>query len=174
MSHGRVGLNEVAGWFEKELRMFSSHTLNHDECYAYAEEWLDVVLGLWTKQGEIEHRGRWLEVEKGYLQPKPLQNPRPPVMNAAFSPRGHRFATQYADIAFVSAFDPAGAARKAAEIRRPAEECGRELHVWMAGVICADTEQEAAALVAEISGAGRPRRDPEFDRLDYGRRSDAG
>lgn len=154
ISHGRACLNVVAGWFEKELRMFGAQALDHDERYAYAEEWLDVVLGLWTRQEELSHRGRWLEVENGYLQPKPVQAPRPPVMNAAFSPRGHRFAAQYADIAFVSAFDPAGAQRKVAEIRAIAEEFGRELQVWMAaGVICADTDRAVASLVAQYQQA---------------------
>jgi alkanesulfonate monooxygenase SsuD/methylene tetrahydromethanopterin reductase-like flavin-dependent oxidoreductase (luciferase family) len=150
ISHGRVCLNVAAGWFEKELRMFGAHALDHDERYAYAEEWLEVVLGLWTRQEEIDHRGRWLAVENGYLQPKPIQAPRPPVMNAAFSPRGHQFAAQYADIAFVSAFDPAGAGRKAVDIRGRAADLGRELQVWMAAaVICAEDERMAANLVNE-------------------------
>lgn len=150
ISHGRVCLNVVAGWFEKELRMFDAQALDHDERYEYAEEWLDVVLRLWTREEEIDHHGRWLTVENGYLQPKPCQDPRPPVMNAAFSPRGHRFAAQYADIAFVSAFDPQSAGRQAAEIRRMASEFGRDLQVWMAAaVICAESERAVVSLVDE-------------------------
>jgi alkanesulfonate monooxygenase SsuD/methylene tetrahydromethanopterin reductase-like flavin-dependent oxidoreductase (luciferase family) len=38
-------------------------------------------------------------------------------MNAAFSPRGHRFAAQYADIAFVAADDLSIAQLQAREIR---------------------------------------------------------
>lgn len=148
ISAGRVGLNVVAGWFEKELRMFGNHQLNHDERYDYVEEWLDVVYRLWGRESEFDHKGTWLEVENAYQQPKNIQAPRPPVMNAAFSPRGHRFAARYADIVFASAFDPAGAAQKAGEIRRLALEFGREVQVWMpAGVICADTDRAAAELV---------------------------
>ncbi|WP_454787816.1 LLM class flavin-dependent oxidoreductase [Mycolicibacterium lutetiense] len=144
ISDGRVGLNVVAGWFEKELRMFGVEMLSHDERYAYSEEWLDVVLRLWTQQDEFDYKGQWLSVDGGYQQPKPVQLPRPPIMNAAFSPRGHELAARYADVAFVSAFDPAGAARKVSEIRTLAERFGRRLQVWVAAsVICADTHDQA-------------------------------
>ncbi|WP_255660771.1 LLM class flavin-dependent oxidoreductase [Pseudonocardia sp. ICBG1293] len=73
-------------------------------------------------------------------------------MNAAFSPRGHQLAARYADVAFVSAFDPAGAARKVREIRALAEGFGRELSVWVAAsVVCADTDREAARLIERYS-----------------------
>lgn len=144
ISNGRVGLNVVAGWFEKELRMFGVEMLSHDERYAYSEEWLDIVLKLWTLEDDFDYKGKWLSVDGGYQQPKPVQRPRPPIMNAAFSPRGHELAARYADVAFVSAFDPAGAAQKVSEIRALAERFGRRQQVWVAAsVICADTEAEA-------------------------------
>lgn len=153
ISDGRVALNVVAGWFEKELRMFGASLLDHDERYAYAEEWLQVVLDLWTRDDEFDHHGRFLTVEQAYLQPKPLQVPRPPVMNAAFSPRGHRFAAQYADIAFVSAVDAASAGKQAAQIREQAASFGREIQVWMAtSVVCADSDAAAARLVERYEG----------------------
>ncbi len=149
---GRVGLNVVAGWFEKELRMFDVAALGHDERYEYSEEWLDVVLQLWGNDSEFDHRGRWLTVEGGYQQPKPLQKPHPPIMNAAFSPRGHQLAARYADISFVSAFDPASAHNKVTEIRALATQYGRSQQVWLAaGIICAATEQQAANLVQQYS-----------------------
>lgn len=148
ISGGRVGLNVVAGWFEKELRMFGAHALDHDARYDYAEEWLEVVERLWTEDEEFDHHGPALDVERVLVDPKPLQKPRPPVMNAAFSPRGHRFAAKYADIAFVSAFDPEAAGRKAEEIRAMAAEEGRDLQVWVAAsVICAESRQAAQKLV---------------------------
>jgi alkanesulfonate monooxygenase SsuD/methylene tetrahydromethanopterin reductase-like flavin-dependent oxidoreductase (luciferase family) len=87
------------------------------------------------------------------MQPKPVQSPRPPVMNAAFSPRGHQFAAKYADIAFVSARDVDGARAKAADIRALADSYGRQLKVWMsASVVLADTDREAAELVERYVG----------------------
>jgi FMNH2-dependent dimethyl sulfone monooxygenase len=148
ISGGRAGLNVVAGWFEKELRMFGVEELEHDQRYEYLEEWMDVVYQLWREEDDIDYVGNYLRVDNGYQQPKPVQFPRPPVMNAAFSPRGHEFAAKYADIAFVSARDVDAAREKAAEVRALAESFGRELNVWMsASVVLADTDREANALV---------------------------
>lgn len=152
VSRGRVGLNVVAGWFEKELRMFGVETLDHDARYGYSEEWLDILLQLWGEPEDFDYRGRWLTVENGYSQPKPVQTPHPPLMNAAFSPRGHQLAARFADVAFVSALDPVSAAKKVREIRELAAGYGRELSVWIAGsVVCADTDREAAQLVERYS-----------------------
>jgi len=148
ISAGRAGLNVVAGWFEKELRMFGVEELEHDQRYEYLEEWMDVVYRLWSEDDDVDHVGQFLRVDNGYQQPKPVQSPRPPVMNAAFSPRGHQFAAKYADIAFVSARDVEGARAKAAEIRALADSYGRQLKVWMsASVVLADTDREADELV---------------------------
>ncbi|GAA4989020.1 LLM class flavin-dependent oxidoreductase [Pseudonocardia tropica] len=152
ISHGRVGLNVVAGWFAKEPAMFGVRALDHDARYAYSEEWLDVLLRLRDGDDDIDHRGTWLSVENGYSQPGPVQLPHPPIMNAAFSARGHRLAARYADLSFVSAFDAAGARAKVDEIRRVAAGFGREQSVWMAAsVVCADTDREAQALLARWS-----------------------
>ncbi|WP_255660769.1 LLM class flavin-dependent oxidoreductase [Pseudonocardia sp. ICBG1293] len=76
VSHGRVGLNVVAGWFAKELQMFGVETLDHDARYGYSEEWLDILLRLWRGEPhDFDHRGRWLTVEGGYSRPTPLQPP---------------------------------------------------------------------------------------------------
>lgn len=152
VSHGRAALNVVAGWFAKELRMFGVDTLDHDARYGYSEEWLDIVLRLWADTDDFDYRGQWLTVENGYSRPKPVQRPHPPLMNAAFSPRGHQLAARYADVAFVSALDPVAAARKVREIRELAEGYGRDLSVWVAAsVVCADTDREAAQLVERYS-----------------------
>jgi len=158
ISGGRAGLNVVAGWFEKELRMFGVEELEHDERYEYLEEWMDVVYRLWIEDDDVDYTGKFLRVDNGYQQPKPVQFPRPPVMNAAFSPRGHQFAAKYADIAFVSARDVDAARAKAKEIRALADSYGRKLKVWMsASVVLADTDHEAEQLVERyVSEADEP------------------
>ncbi|MDN5914481.1 MAG: LLM class flavin-dependent oxidoreductase [Pseudonocardia sp.] len=152
ISGGRIGLNVVAGWFAKELAMFGVETLDHEARYAYSEEWLDIALRLWEGGDDFDHKGEWLTVENGYSRPGPVRLPHPPIMNAAFSPRGHRLAARYADLSFVSAFDAAGAGAKVAEIREVAAGFGREQSVWIAAsVVCADTDREAQDLVRRWS-----------------------
>ncbi len=163
ISDGRAVLNVVSGWFKKELEMFGVGELDHDERYAYAEEWLEVLLRLWTQQETFDFEGRYIKVKDGYQQPKSIQSPRPPIMNAAFSPVGHQFAARWADIAFVSpdANNASSAKDKVSSLRSLASEHGRELQVWTAAsVVCARTEAEALAeveryTVSEADAAAR-------------------
>ncbi|MBX5492204.1 MAG: LLM class flavin-dependent oxidoreductase [Chloroflexi bacterium] len=147
ISGGRFALNVVCGWFRPELEMFGAPVLEHDEAYAYAAEWLQVVRLLWTAEGEVDYTGRFFTIRRGFHEPKPVQRPFPPVMSAGSSPVGRRFAAQYADMAFTqlrpAEFEEARA--EIAALRRLArEEFGRELQVWTtAYVVCRPTEREA-------------------------------
>jgi alkanesulfonate monooxygenase SsuD/methylene tetrahydromethanopterin reductase-like flavin-dependent oxidoreductase (luciferase family) len=101
ISGGRWGLNVVSGWNAAEFGMFGIEQLPHDDRYAQTAEWLDVMETLWTKHGEFDHQGRFYDIKKGYLEPKPVQQPRPLVISAGMSPAGLDFAMTRADYCFV-------------------------------------------------------------------------
>jgi dimethylsulfone monooxygenase len=147
VSNGRFAINVVCGWARPELDMFGAPPLEHDEAYEYATEWLAIVRELWTNPAEFDYAGRYFHVQRGFAQPKPIQQPHPPIMNAGSSPTGRRFAARYADMAFINARQgPLDAyAADIANLRRLArEEFGRELQVWgHAYVVCRPTEREA-------------------------------
>ncbi len=148
ISGGRFGLNLVCGWFPAEFAMFGSPMMSHDDRYAYAGEWLELVRRLWTAEEEFDFEGRFFKVEKGWHQPKPLHKPYPPVMQAGSSGTGARFAAKYADIAFKSineAEPMEEAAARFADLRRLGrEDYGRSFEIWTgAWVICRPTEREA-------------------------------
>ncbi len=56
ISHGRAALNVVAGWNAEEMAMFGIEQLAHDERYAMAQEWLDVMITLWTSEEPVDHK----------------------------------------------------------------------------------------------------------------------
>jgi alkanesulfonate monooxygenase SsuD/methylene tetrahydromethanopterin reductase-like flavin-dependent oxidoreductase (luciferase family) len=149
ITQGRFALNVVCGWFGDEFAMFGRPLLDHETRYDYAEEWLEIVRRLWTAEDEWDFAGRYFRIERGVLEPKPLQRPHPPIMNAGRSPTGNRFAARYADIAFTTFWESghAGAGAAVASLRALArEEFGRELQVWStAFVLCRPTEREARA-----------------------------
>jgi len=89
---GRFALNVVCGWYSQELRMFGLQTMDHDIRYAYADEWVEIVRKLWTDDEEFDYAGKFFTIEKGFHQPKPLQRPHPPIMNAGSSRIGTSFA----------------------------------------------------------------------------------
>ena len=147
ISNGRFGLNIVCGWYEQEFQMFGSAMMEHEAAYDYAAEWFEVVRRFWTEEEEFDHEGRFFKVVKGFSQPKPIQKPYPPIMQAGSSPTGARFAAKYADMAFIGISNISDDVNKnkIADIRKMGrEEFGRELQVWSScSVVCRPTEQEA-------------------------------
>ena len=147
ISNGRFALNIVCGWFQPELEMFGVPIMEHDLRYEYATEWLEVLKRLWTSEEEFDFEGRFFKIDKGFHQPKPIQQPFPPIMNAGGSPVGQRWAAEHADMAFVSLekhdFDTAKS--RADTLRSMARtEFGRSIEVWNSSyVVCRPTEKEA-------------------------------
>ena len=66
--------------------MFNIPLQGHEERYECAEEWLGIVKRLWTQEETFDHAGKFYKIRKGYLAPKPLQQPYPAIMNAGGSP----------------------------------------------------------------------------------------
>jgi alkanesulfonate monooxygenase SsuD/methylene tetrahydromethanopterin reductase-like flavin-dependent oxidoreductase (luciferase family) len=144
---GRLTLNIVTGWNKPEIDMFGTPMLPHEERYDCAEEWLAVLKRLWTEEEEFDYEGKYYNIRKGYLQPKPVQKPFPAIMNAGGSDRGRHFAAKYCDLVYTvltsTDFDDCKAHiqsyRKLAR-----EEYGREIGVWsLAYCVQAETEKEA-------------------------------
>ena len=158
ISGGRAVLNVVAGWFKKELDMFGVGALDGAARYSYTAEWMNVLLRLWTQDETFDFEGEYITVKDGYQQPKSIQTPRPPVMNAALSPVGHAFAARWADIAFVSidATNPAAVRTKAQQLRQLAADNGRTIQIWAAMLVqCATTEAAAQDELARYIANGK-------------------
>ena len=131
ISGGRFGLNVVAGWNSSEVAMFGQQQLAHAERYALADEWMSLIEALWTREGPFDHAGRFFTAPDCEAEPRPLQQPRPPVMSAGVSPAGRRFAAKHADMNFILAPDLASARETARDVRRIARsEFGRDVEVW--------------------------------------------
>jgi alkanesulfonate monooxygenase SsuD/methylene tetrahydromethanopterin reductase-like flavin-dependent oxidoreductase (luciferase family) len=147
ISNGRFTLNVVNGWNFPEMEMFGLTLLDHDERYRCAEEWVMLVKRLWTEDETFDHEGKFYRIKGGYLQPKPLQEPYPVIMNAGSSERGRHFACKHCDVIFtaIRTHDiPTNTAHVAAYHKLAREEYGREVRVWTnATIVQAETEKEA-------------------------------
>jgi alkanesulfonate monooxygenase SsuD/methylene tetrahydromethanopterin reductase-like flavin-dependent oxidoreductase (luciferase family) len=112
---------------------------------ARAEEWLAIVRRLWTEDEEFDFDGSFYQIRKGYLEPKPIQRPLPPIMNAGASERGRHFAVKNCDLVFtlIRTHDyDINAAHVAAYRKLAREEYGRSVKVWThACVIQGETEK---------------------------------
>jgi alkanesulfonate monooxygenase SsuD/methylene tetrahydromethanopterin reductase-like flavin-dependent oxidoreductase (luciferase family) len=147
ISGGRHAINIVSGWNQPELDMFGAPMLDHDARYQMAGEWIEIMMKLWTLEEDFDYDGKFYQVKKGCLAPKPLQRPYPAIMNAGGSDQGRHFSAKYSDIAFVQfdTHDPDFARKKVESYRRLArEKYGREIQVWSFGyVVQRETEKEA-------------------------------
>lgn len=144
---GRTALNIVTGWNRPEIEMFGIALREHDERYDMAVEWLEILKRLWTEDEDFDFEGRFYKINKGYAQPKPIQKPYPPVMNAGGSDRGKHFVAKYCDIAFIAPkVREFGALKKMVDEYRDLarKEYNNEIEVWTnAYVVQGDTEKEA-------------------------------
>ncbi|MGO9699963.1 MAG: LLM class flavin-dependent oxidoreductase [Xanthobacteraceae bacterium] len=96
IGNGRFTLNLVTGWYTPEMDMFGITLLDHDSRYEMAEEWVQIATRLWSEPEPFDFSGRFYQMKQAELAPKPIQRPRPPLMSAAGSDRGRRFAANIA------------------------------------------------------------------------------
>jgi FMNH2-dependent dimethyl sulfone monooxygenase len=147
ISNGRLGINVVGGWNRPEIEMFGAPLREHDQRYDYLAEWLDVIKRLWSSNEEFDHHGEFFNVIRGISIPKPVQRPRPPIMNAGLSDRGRLFACEHADMCFIGLRSETleGIRDEVEAYRRTARErFGREVQVWTpTTVVQRETQKEA-------------------------------
>ncbi|WP_236787617.1 LLM class flavin-dependent oxidoreductase [Amycolatopsis sp. GM8] len=97
-SGGRWGWNVVTGFGDAEARLFGEAGMAaHDDRYAVAAEFVDVVKRFWTEDDPIEHRGRYFTAEGRIKAPRPVQQPTPLLVSAGASAAGMAFAANHCD-----------------------------------------------------------------------------
>lgn len=144
---GRFALNVVCGWFQNEFDMFGAEMRPHDDRYKYAAEWLDLLKKAWTDENEFNFDSESFHAKNVWSQPKPLQKPHPPVMNAGGSPAAQDFTTRYADMNFIhlkDRGDASGSKKQVDQLKQMARSHGRDTRIWIhVYVVCRETEKEA-------------------------------
>jgi alkanesulfonate monooxygenase SsuD/methylene tetrahydromethanopterin reductase-like flavin-dependent oxidoreductase (luciferase family) len=142
---GRSALNIVAGQAADVVAMFGIEQIDHDENYGVADEWTTLVKRLYTEEEPFDFEGRYFRLRGARINPKPLQQPYPVIVNAGQSKAGRRFGAKHADFTFVNVSDLDQLQKMIAGIREIARtEFGREMGMLNhAYVVCRDTEQEA-------------------------------
>ncbi|SDH66092.1 FMN-dependent oxidoreductase, nitrilotriacetate monooxygenase family [Pseudomonas flavescens] len=123
LTDGRVGWNIVTGYLDSAARNLGlDRQLGHDQRYALAEEYLQVLYKLWEHSWEddavnrsevgssyidpgkvhpIGHHGEHYQVPGMHLcEPSPQRTPV--LFQAGASPRGQAFAARHAECVFIS------------------------------------------------------------------------
>src|SRR5215831_14154618 len=148
ISNGRIGINLVAGSNPIDHgQMGIWRDLSHAELYAVAEEWLTVASRLWTEE-RVDFSGKHYQLIDCQSNPKPLQQPRPPVLCAATSDTGLRFTIGHADAALVNGADVDDLKRNGRRAKALAAEMEKTTRtVGLVMLVPGPTDAEAQARV---------------------------
>jgi FMNH2-dependent dimethyl sulfone monooxygenase len=156
ISGGRFGLNLVMGWVTPEMEMFDGEQRQHDDRYAFGQEWLDYVLKLWSEPGSFDFDGKYFHGRDVEAYPKPHQAPRPALINAGNSASGIDFSARNVDINFASLDTLENIKNYTGQVRAKArDDYQRDISVMTYGlVVCRDTEAEAKAAFQQVVDEG--------------------
>jgi F420-dependent oxidoreductase-like protein len=162
ISGGRIELGLGAGWMEREHRAYGFPFPETGERLARFAEQLEIVHRLWSDE-RVDFHGRYYTLENAPAQPKPVQQPHPPIVVGGSGTRGTaeptaRFADEY-NTPFVS---PEDFARIREKVARAADREGRTLrYSTMTGCLIGETRDDALERAQRLYG--RVTREPDFD-----------
>lgn len=79
VSGGRLNWGIGAGWYENEYRSYGYEFPKPAQRIRMLEETVEIVKRMWTEP-TATFKGEHFEVNRAYCDPKPLQQPHPPVL----------------------------------------------------------------------------------------------
>lgn len=154
LSGGRLLLNIVTGGSDAEQRGYGDF-LDHDERYARAREFLDVLRALWSGDSQ-NYQGSYYEIEEGLLRRPP--DPAPRVYFGGSSKPALDVAAHHADTYLTWGEPVPQVAEKIAQVRERADRSGRAIRFGLRiHVLSRDTSEQAwrdaDALIAGLDDA---------------------
>ncbi|MEO7122480.1 MAG: NtaA/DmoA family FMN-dependent monooxygenase, partial [Lacisediminihabitans sp.] len=173
LTKGRFGWNVVTSYLPNAARNFGlADEVAHDDRYAIADEYLDVLYKLWegswdddavirdrdnrvytdpAKVRYINHVGANFRVAGPHLSEPSLQR-TPVIFQAGASAAGKAFAAKHAEGVFVGGTTRESYRENVADVRRLAAENGRgadAIRAFASAVIIVDKDRESALEQAE-------------------------
>ncbi|VEF46769.1 luciferase-like monooxygenase [Bacillus freudenreichii] len=145
IGQGRAGINIVAGWNQPEYETFGIELPeDHNERYALAQEWWEVISKIWTTEERFDYKGKFFNLQHVESFPKPYRGSIP-VLNAGSSTQGRGFATRNSDFVLTTVMGPEDGAEVVKTITRMAKEKHkRNVGIFtISHVVCRPTKQEA-------------------------------
>ena len=126
VSGGRVELGIGTGWMEKEHTRYGFPFPELSTRLEMLEEQLEIIVRQWTED-ELDFEGRHYRIQGLRALPRPLQQPRPPVIvGGSARPRTARLAARFAD-EYNTIYASADELRERREnVRSASVEAGRE------------------------------------------------
>ena len=122
LSNGRLLVGLGLGWSKDEMDATGADITKRG---ALADEFLQVLKTIWTTN-PVEFHGKFYNIPKSYINPKPVQKPHPPIYLGAFVPAALKRLAKLAD-GWNPVFLPIPAMEQTFNsIKQMAKEAGRD------------------------------------------------
>jgi pyrimidine oxygenase len=156
ISHGRFGVNIISGWQRREYTQMGiwPGAEHYRRRYDYCAEYVSIMRELW-ETGRSDFKGDFFQMDDCRCLPLPTANI--PIICAAQSDAGTRYAAQYADWNFCSSGGintPAMVTQSVARLVKATQEIGRKCGALVLTMVIADETDEAAMAKWEHYKAG--------------------
>ena len=122
LSNGRLRVGLGLGWSKDEMDAVGADMKHRG---ARADEFLQVLKAVWTTN-PVEFHGKFFQVPKSYIGPKPRQKPHPPIYLAAFAPPALKRLAMMADGWNPVMIPIPGMADMFGAVKQMAKEAGRD------------------------------------------------
>ena len=180
ISGGRIGWNIVTSWLARAAQNYGgAPQVSHADRYARAEEFMEVVNGLWDSWADdavlddrerghysqteriraIDHEGEYYRVAGPLNLPRCPQG-RPVLVQAGSSDTGRDFAARHAEAVFTAQMDKTAAQEFYADLKSRATAHGRDpdqvLVLPGLSPLIASTEAEARRMSDELGELANP------------------
>jgi alkanesulfonate monooxygenase SsuD/methylene tetrahydromethanopterin reductase-like flavin-dependent oxidoreductase (luciferase family) len=96
VSNGRLEVGLGSGWYQPEHPMFGLDFPPPGELVGRYREAVEVVDGL-LRNDTTSYQGHFYQLQDATMRPRPVQQPRPPLVLAAHKPKMLRIVAEYAD-----------------------------------------------------------------------------
>jgi pyrimidine oxygenase len=156
ISHGRFGINIISGWQRREYTQMGiwPGSEHYRRRYDYCAEYVTIMRELW-ETGRSDFKGDFFQMDDCRCLPMPTANI--PIICAAQSDNGTRFAARHADWNFCSSGGintPTRVAPSVARLVQATQEAGRPCGAMVLTMVIADETDEAAMAKWEHYKAG--------------------
>ena len=133
---------------KKEYTDLGLAWLDHEERYRRAEEFIEVLRGLWDEE-DFSYRGDFYRTRDVTFRPQPQINPE--IFQGGNSTAAQAMAGRLSDRYFMNGKSLDGAAEQVRAVREQAARHGRRVRFGINGfAVVRDTEAQAVAVVDEI------------------------
>ncbi len=148
ISGGRLDWGIGAGWYENEFKGYGFEFPEPKVRIGMLRESVEIVKSMWTEP-ETTYDGRYYQLDRGQCDPKPLQDPHPPIwIGGGGEQLTLRVVARHADVANFGG-KAAEWAHKAEVLKGHCADVGRDYDsirkTWSPEVFIRSTEAEVAA-----------------------------